>query len=152
MNKQKRKYIFYAILITGISGGLSALLTDPKSEWYQSLVKSPLEPPPMAFGIAWGILYLLLTISCAIVLVNTMGKKSGMYIINGILLVLWCLFFFALKMPVVSLIVLIINFILAIFLAFSAYDVKPAAGLMLIPFVLWLAFATYLNYYIVLMN
>lgn len=152
MNKKNLKYIFYAILITGISGGISALLTDPKSEWYQSLVKSPLEPPPMVFGIAWGILYLLLTISCAMVLIHTMGKKSGMYIINSILLVLWCLFFFTLKLPMVSLIVLIANFVFAIFLAFSAYDAKPAAGLMLIPFVLWLAFATYLNYYIVLMN
>jgi len=152
MNKKKIRYILYSILITGISGGLSALLTDPDSEWYRSLIKSPLEPPPMVFGIAWGILYLLLTISCALVLMETMGKKSGMYIINGILLVLWCLFFFALEMPAVSFIVLIINFIFSIFLAFTAYDAKPAAGLMLIPFVLWLAFAAYLNYYIVLMN
>ena len=152
MNKKNRKYILYALLITGISGGLSALLTDAKSEWYQSLVKSPLEPPPMVFGIAWSVLYLLLTVSCAIVLIRTMGKKSGTYIINGILLVLWCLFFFGLKMPIIALIVLIVNFVVAILLAFSAYDVKPAAGLMLIPFVLWIAFATYLNYYIVLMN
>ena len=152
MIKKNWKYILYAILITGISGGLSALLTDPKSEWYQSLVKSPLEPPPMVFGIAWGILYLLLTVLCAIVLIDTMGKKSGMFIVNGILLLLWCLFFFALKLPTISMIVLIVNFIFSIFLVFSAYDVRPAAGLMLIPFVIWLAFATYLNYYIVLMN
>ena len=152
MIKKNWKYILYAVLITGISGGLSALLTDPKSEWYQSLVKSPLEPPPMVFGIAWGILYLMLTVSCAIALIRTSGKLSGMYIINGILLILWCLFFFALKLPTVSLVILIADFIFAILLAFSAYDAAPAAGIMLIPFVLWLAFAAYLNYYIVLMN
>lgn len=150
--KKNIQYILTAIAISGVSGGISALFTDAKSAWYSALVKSPLEPPPAVFGIAWGILYLLLTISCVLVLKRTMGKKSGMFVLNGIFLILWCLVFFTLKLPTLALVILIASFLFAIFLAFSAYDEHHAAGILLIPFVLWLGFATYLNYYIVLMN
>ena len=72
--------------------------------------------------------------------------------LNGILLVLWCLFFFTLEMPVLSLVILAATFLCGLFLLWNAYEVRPLAGYLLIPYLLWLGFATYLNYYIVLMN
>ena len=152
MKKQNRKYILFAVLFTAVFGALAVVFTDTQSEWYLSLEKSPLTPPSMVFGIAWGILYLLLAISYAIVLIETQGKKGKLFLVNGVLLALWCLFFFTLEQSVVGLIILILTFLNSIFLARNSYEVRPIAGYLLIPFVLWLAFATYLNYYIVLMN
>ena len=152
MKKRNGKYILFAVLFTAVFAALAWLFTDTSSEWYLSLEKSPLTPPPAVFGIAWGILYLLLAVSYAIVLTETEGKKGKLFLVNGFLLALWCLFFFTLEQPVVGLIVLLLAFLNSIFLAWNSYEVRSAAGYLLIPLVLWLAFAAYLNYYIVLMN
>jgi len=152
MKKQNIKYIVFAVVFTAVFAGLATLFTDTRSEWYLSLEKSPLTPPSMVFGIAWGILYLLMAVSYAIVLTETMGKKGRLFLVNGVLLALWCLFFFTLEMPVAGLIILVAAFLNSFFLAWNSYDVRPLAGYLMIPLVLWLAFAAYLNYYIVLMN
>lgn len=149
---KKWKYILIAVMVTAVSAGLAALFTDTQSAWYLSLQKSPLTPPGAFFGIAWGILYVLLAVSYALVLITSEGKKGKLFPLNAVLLVLWCLFFFTLELPALSLVILAVTFFCGIFLLWGAYEVRPIAGYLLIPYVLWLGFATYLNYYIVLMN
>lgn len=149
---KKFKYIAFSVIFTAVFAGLALVFTDTQSEWYLSLEKSPLTPSPAIFGIAWGIWYLLLAVSHAIVLIKSNGKKGVSFLLNGILLALWCLFFFTLQQPEASMILLSLAFLNGIFLMWNTCEIKPAVGYILIPFVLWLAFAAYLNYYILLMN
>ena len=73
MKKQNIRHILFAVIFTAVSAGLAALFTDTKSAWYLALEKSPLTPPGAVFGIAWGIFYVLLAVSYALVLVDSQG-------------------------------------------------------------------------------
>lgn len=152
MKKERSRYVVFAVLFTALFAGIAGIFTDTQSEWYLSLEKSPLTPPPPVFGIAWGIWYLLLAVCYAIVFAHTQGKQGRLFPVNAVLLALWCLSFFTLEQPLIALVILVMAFFNGIFLAWNTYEVHPAAGYALIPFVLWLAFATYLNYTILLLN
>lgn len=149
---KKLGYIAFAVLSTAAFAVLAGLFTDVESEWYTGLNKSVLQPPGAVFGIAWGILYVLLAASFAITLIKTEGKRDILFLLNLALLALWCYVFFELQNAVAGIIVLAVTFVESLILFKRTYDVSRLAAYLLIPFVLWLAFAMVLNYSIILLN
>lgn len=69
MWKKIKPYLFSILIALGV-GGLSALLTKGNMQIYQQIKKPPLSPPMMAFPIVWGILFVLMGISSAIIYVK----------------------------------------------------------------------------------
>jgi tryptophan-rich sensory protein len=144
---------FIPIVLTFAVGALGSYIQgDALREWYPALVKSPATPPAVVFPIAWGVLYLLIGISAGAMLVKGDMSVLRLWLLQLLLNFLWSVCFFALRSPLVGLLV-----ILALDVTVFAYIVyaagrRPAAAWLFVPYMLWLIFATYLNGYIYINN
>ena len=115
-------------------------------EWYLSLNKSKLTPPGYVFGIVWPILYLLLGISFLLTIKSPkcIGFCSPLvfFTIQMILNLIWTTVFFRMKMMKTALL-LIYSIIALTIVAFTRMlPVNSTAALLLIPYLLWLCFAS----------
>ena len=126
------------------------------NNWYTSLKKSPINPPNWVFGTVWPILYLLMLISFFIVWKN---KKCYPYcniltyfIIQFILNLSWTTVFFKFKKIKQALILTIIIFSITLYVCIQFYKYNKIATYLLIPYLLWLCLAMYLNAYIIINN
>ena len=127
-----------------------------KTNWYDNLKKPSFSPPNYLFGIVWPVLYTLMGLSFYLVWTN---KNCFPYceplIYFGIQLffnLIWTSIFFKYKKPKLALldIILIIVFTIITYTKFNKID--KIASYLLIPYILWLFFAFFLNLYIVLNN
>jgi len=135
--------------------------TVSSSAWYKSLRQSPLTPPNWVFPIAWTILYALIIASGVVFLsspaFNTISagvRSAGFFYYCGawVFNLSWSPLFFTLQRPDLSFVVILgmLAFIVLTIRAF--YSVSRLAAYLLVPYMLWVSFATYLNGYIVFMN
>lgn len=119
-----------------------------KSVWYYNLTKPPLAPPDWIFPPVWSILYFSMLVALLLYLFKpTQNKKSGyIYFIAQLFLnLLWTPAFFYLQNIVLALIVIILLDIFVILTIKSFYKVSKISCLILIPYLVWILFATYLN-------
>ncbi len=133
--------------------------TVASSAWYKSLNQSPLTPPSWVFPIAWTILYALIIASGVAFLSATPTISAGVrsvgffyYCAAWVLNLSWSQIFFRLQRPDLSFVVILgmLTFIALNIRAF--YLVSRVAAYLLVPYLAWVSFATYLNGYIVFMN
>ena len=129
------------------------------SAWYKSLNQSPLTPPSWVFPIAWTILYALIIASGVVFLsaattIRDAVRSPGFfyYCAAWVLNLSWSQIFFRFQRPDLSFVVILamLAFIALNIRAF--YPVSRLAAYLLVPYMLWVSFATYLNGYIVFMN
>ena len=125
------------------------------TKWYKSLNQSPLTPPSWVFPIVWTTLYALIIASG--VLFFTRGgsiRSAGFlyYCVAWVLNLSWSATFFTYQRPDISFAIILgmVTFIALNIRAF--YPVSRFAAYLLIPYLLWVSLATYLNGYIVFMN
>jgi benzodiazapine receptor len=174
---EKTLRIVLSVLFMAIVATLGSAFTDTSSDWYQGLTLPALQPPPVAFSIAWGIIYLLIAASLSIVSIKSGanpqhtaptaepgGKPKRidlfpknkstllLYLASGVQNVLWTYVFFTLHNPAGALFVLIITIIVAALLIADAFKISKAAGGLLVPYFVWLCFALYLNYELAFLN
>ena len=126
------------------------------SNWYDNLKKSPLTPPPIYFSIVWTIIYITIFISLVLVMRNLINEDMVstivIFSIKMLLNILWVHVFFTKKNLPLSFIIIILLDIFTFMTIINFYRVNKVAGFLLIPNMLWILFATYLNYYIVMNN
>ena len=139
--------VFIYVIIALIIGGLASSNTAD-DVWYQALIKSPLNPPGYVFGIVWPILYLLMSISAF----RTFNETKNLFLIQLLFNALWSWLFFAFQMPLVALLNIWLLIYLNIKINLKMFNIDKLSGLLFIPYVLWLFFASYLNLFIVLNN
>jgi translocator protein len=143
--------LFLPLLVGGLSGYFT---TESISTWYVFLNKPSFNPPNYLFGPIWTILYLLMGISLYIILNQTKTSKA-LISIFGIQLglnFLWSLIFFnshQLGFAFIEILLLWIS-ILAMIILF--YQSNKWAAILNIPYLLWVSFATLLNYSIYKLN
>ena len=151
--KRYRTQIIYA-LITLALGGLSALITGGY-ETYEMLKQPPLSPPAWVFPVVWSILYLLIGVAAGdVASTNDLDKDKALklYFLQLLINLFWPLIFFrfdAIKFALFWLVLLIITAILTLKIF---YDISKKAGLMFLPYVIWLFFAFYLNFGVIILN
>ena len=130
--------------------------TSPNnSNWYKSLNQSSLTPPSWVFPIVWTTLYALIIASGIFFLTNGGGIRSSgflYYCVAWVLNFSWSLAFFTYRRSDISFIIILgmVTFIALNIRAF--YTVNRIAGFLLVPYLLWVSLATYLNGYILFMN
>jgi tryptophan-rich sensory protein len=139
--------VFIFVILALIVGGLASSNTSD-DVWYQALIKSSLNPPGYVFGIVWPILYLLMSISAF----RTFNETKNLFLIQLLFNALWSWLFFAFQMPFVALINIWLLIYLNIKINLKMFYQDKLSGLLFIPYVLWLFFASYLNLFIVLNN
>lgn len=126
------------------------------NEWYNKLNKSILTPPNYIFKIVWPILYLSILISFLLYIFNN-GiniNKTGFifFIIQLILNLLWPIIFFYFKNPNIALIIIILMILSLILTIKNFYKVNKLSSFLLIPYLIWLLFAFYLNVVVIILN
>ena len=142
-----------AILIPLLLGGFVGLITG-KMMNYEALVKPPLAPSGIVFPIVWSILYILMGVSYAYLSTtnsNTEATKTSYYLQLFVNL-LWPIIFFILKWRLIAFIWIILLLLLVINMIYQFYQANKAAGLIQIPYLVWVIFATYLNLFFYLLN
>ena len=146
----KKRLIFWAIPLA--VGGLAALLSGGMGS-YKVMNQPPLSPPGWVFPVVWSILYLLMgEASYRIYIAGADRSALKAYGVQLALNFIWPLVFFGAQMYLLAFFILIALWI-AIFITlrqFSAID--ETAGNLLIPYLLWVTFAGYLNFGVFLLN
>lgn len=125
--------------------------------WYATLNKPFFAPPNWIFGPVWTLLYLLMGISFYLIWKQGWGKKktksAGRYFLAQLVLnFLWSPIFFGLRSPSLGLIVIIAMWALIVMTMKTFYSLSRLAFYLLIPYLLWVSFATLLNAAIVVLN
>ena len=139
--------IFLFVFIALVLGGLSS--SDAANDiWYQDLNKSNLNPPGFVFGIVWPILYILMSISAF----RTFDITRNLFLFQLFFNALWSWLFFGFNMPVIALVNIWFLIILNIILFIKMFRIDRLSGILLLPYVIWLIFASYLNLYIIINN
>ena len=149
----KTKIYIKSILIPVIIGGMVGIIISSSID-YNSLERPFLSPPSIAFPIVWTILYILMGISFAILESNQLTDKKTnlLYYTQLGFNALWSIFFFLLKWRLFAFIWIIILAILIIFMILNFYRKNKIAGLLQVPYLLWVLFASYLNIAIYILN
>lgn len=140
-------------ILTPLIGGSIVGLIISKSIDYNYLVNPPLSPPSYLFPIVWSILYLLIGISYYIYRKNNNNYLTiKLYYIQLILNYLWSIIFFIFKLRTLAAIWIILLAIIIIYLMLKYYKEEKTSFYLLIPYILWVLFAAYLNIGIVMLN
>lgn len=124
--------------------------------FYSEINLSALTPPNIVFPIVWTILYAILVVSFDLVLNHGDKQKirpaAQAFILNLFLQALWTFVFFYNAYFLVGFAILVVlDFVAAVTIKMF-YAINKKAGLLLIPYMLWLLFATYLNWAVVNLN
>ena len=124
-----------------------------KSEWYNNLKKSSLNPPDYTFSIVWPILYIMIFTSF-IYYIRLKPDWIGIiiFIIQIGLNLSWSPVFFESQSPGYALIILIIMWLSILINIIYVYKTAPTSSYLLIPYFIWVTFASYLNYFIAVNN
>ena len=125
--------------------------------WYATLLKPALNPPNWIFGPVWTLLYTLMAVSAWRVWKlrdrNKQVKPSlFVYLLHLGVNAFWSIAFFGLQSPLFAfgIIIVLLAMILGLFVGF--YRIDKTTGLLFLPYLAWVSFATYLNLSIVLLN
>ncbi len=155
MTKKKPNIILRAIFAIGVVelvGGIGGLFTAPAiPTWYSQLQKPALNPPSWVFGPVWTVLYAMMGVAAFLVWQKGLRRKDvrGALTVFGVQLVLnaiWSGIFFGLRNPGLAFFELIALWIAIAATLFVFWKISKAATWLLVPYILWVSFAGYLNY------
>lgn len=125
--------------------------------WYMSINKPVINPPNWVFGPVWTTLFILMGIALYLVWHKGFfhpGVKIAfiLFVVQLVLNILWSVFFFGLRSPVLGFIDIIILWLAILFTIILFFRVSPTAAYLLIPYILWVSFASVLNGWIMILN
>lgn len=124
--------------------------------WYETLNKPVFTPPSTIFAPVWIVLYLMMFASFIIFLrtETSEDKTQGILLFFSqlVLNLLWSPVFFYWKNIDLSMVIIILMLAFLVYTLLSFFRISKLAGLLLIPYFLWVCFATYLNYGFMIMN
>ncbi len=155
--KIDKKRLIICLAIPLVVGGAAGLLAMNSMEAFEALNQPPLSPPGWLFPVVWTVLYVLMGIASYLVSVSDAPheEKARALWTYGIQLAfnfLWPIAFFNLKWYLFAFLWLVILWILILITALRFGRIRKPAGYLLVPYLLWVAFAGYLNLGIYLLN
>ena len=135
-------------------GIISALLTRNNMETFDLINKPLLAPPSWLFPVVWTILYILMGIASYLVFISKKPNKTALtvYGIQLIFNFFWSIIFFNLELYLFAFIWLVLLWLLIFKTTILFYQISKPAGYLMIPYLLWVTFAGYLNFSIYLLN
>lgn len=159
MNMKKHNwkiYAFWILLAEGV-GALSGWLTREGTRVYnETIIQPPLSPPSAVFPVVWAILYALMGIGAARVYLSpASGARSRgllLFLIQLAFNFLWSIVFFNLQAFGFAFVWLIALWLLIAWMTVTFWQVDKPAALLQIPYLLWVAFAGYLNLGVWMLN
>ncbi len=149
------KDILIAVVLAIVVGGIGGAATNI-GPWYYGLIKPSWQPPDWLFGPVWTTIYVLTAIAGvrAWRRANPTERRyfSGALALNIVLNILWSVIFFTLRRPELALLEVVPLWLSIALLALLVRRYSPLSAALLMPYLLWVAFAAYLNWTIVRLN
>ena len=142
-----------SILIPLLVGGLVGFLTSNYIN-YNTLIQPNFAPPAILFPIVWTILYTLMGFSYGILKSNSLtdDKINTIYYSQLFVNALWSFFFFVFELRLFAFFWIVLLIALVILMIIEFYKKNKVAGLLQIPYLLWISFASVLNLAVYLLN
>lgn len=146
-----------SLVISFAAGGVGSLATIPNiPTWYAGLDKPPFLPPNEVFGPVWTTLYLLMGVALYLVwTTETKKSRERAYIAFGsqiVLNALWSLVFFGLHLPWLGVAVIAVLLATIVWTIWEFWKHNKLAAYLLVPYILWVSFASYLTLGVALLN
>ncbi len=146
--------LIIATLIPLLAGFIGSYFTMPAIPgWYAELVKPELNPPGWIFAPVWTTLYILMGISLFIIWQK--GKhhlEIGIFAVQMTLNTTWSIFFFGLQRLDIAFANIILLWIFILLTIIFFYRISRLSACLLLPYIIWVSFAAYLNYSIWMLN
>ena len=155
--KVNKKLLIICLIIPLAVGGVAALITGGGMDAFESLNKPPFSPPGWLFLVAWTLLYLLMGAASYLALESRgpqqiIGKGIRLYALQLAFNFLWPIIFFKLEWYLFAFIWLLALWILILLAMLQFRRVSKAAFYLMLPYIIWVSFAGYLNLGIYLLN
>ena len=146
--RNRKKSLILSLALSLATGGLSGWLTRDSMDLYGRLRQPPLSPPGWVFPVVWTILFILMGVAAWMI-----WEEGGpvrevplrLYAIQLFLNFVWPLLFFNGRLYGFALVWIVFLWALILLTAIRFWRVRPVAGWLMVPYLLWVSFATYLN-------
>lgn len=157
MKKQNILTLLFYVVSAELVGGLSALLAGGFSDFFDKYEEPPLLPPQWLFPVVWTLLYAIMGFSAYLIHTaetDSLSRKNAMTLYWGQLAVnfLWSIVFFRFEWLWLAVAVILLLLALIVSMIMSFRKIRPLAGNLNFPYLAWVAFATYLNIAIAVIN
>jgi tryptophan-rich sensory protein len=143
---------------SNLVGSIGAIFTSPQiTAWYANVAKPSFNPPNWIFGPVWTLLFSLMGIAFYLIIRNGWSSRNvkiavAIFAFQFALNVLWSFLFFGLENPFLAFIEIIFLWLLILATILAFYKVDKIAAYLLVPYILWVSFAAFLNYSIWILN
>lgn len=150
--------LIVSIIIVFIVGSIGTLFTLSKiPTWYASLIKPSWAPPNWLFGPVWTTLYVLIGVAFFLVWSKGLNRKDVqlalvIFAIQLILNLFWSIVFFGYESIFGGLIVIVFLWVSILVTIIVFYRISKPAGFLLVPYIVWVNIAGYLNYTVYILN
>lgn len=157
----QRKNVFkliIAIFVSQLAGVIGSIFTvSAIAGWYSELAKPALNPPNWLFGPAWVTLYTLMGIAAFLVWKKGWEQKEvkkglAVFGLQLLLNAIWSIIFFGWQNPAWALVNIILLWLAIVWTIIVFRRISKPAACLLLPYILWVSFAAYLNYSIWMIN
>ena len=151
LSKNKQIIGFIAWLAIGFTAAaIGSVASMQSGEFYAELVRPEWAPPASVFGPVWTVLYALMSIAAWLVW-RVGGFRAArmaltLFLVQLAFNALWSWLFFAWQLGVLAFVNIVVLWLLIVATLVAFWRVRPLAGALLIPYLLWVSFASALNY------
>jgi translocator protein len=158
MNYRNIFKLIFSIIIAHSAGIIGSLFTvSAIATWYEGLVKPVFNPPNWIFGPVWLVLYTLMGVALYLIWNKGLSNKQVrftfiFFIVHLIFNALWSIVFFGLQNILLGLIVILVLWLMILSLISLSWKIDRRASYLLMPYLLWVSFATLLNFSILQLN
>jgi len=150
--------ILVCVLVCELAGFIGSVFTTPSIPgWYAGLAKPPFNPPNWVFAPVWTILYALMGLSAYLVYEkgpkrSEVRKALAVFAVQLVLNALWSIVFFGAHMILGAAVIIVLLWVLILESILLFSKISKAAACLLIPYFLWVSFATILNISLYVLN
>lgn len=149
--------LFLLLAATFVVGAAGSMLTFPSvNTWYQGIERPSFTPPDWVFGPVWTSLYILMAAAAWLVFQTgrwrRVSRAMRLFFIQLVLNVLWSGLFFTLQQPALAFVEIVILWLLIFETMRAFWNLRPLAGILMVPYWLWVSYAAVLNFSIAWLN
>lgn len=155
LGEAMKKPLLFSIAISLGAGLLSSLFTLNSREIYQELNKPPFSPPGWVFPIVWIILYILMGVAAYLIFKSVSPERKlalTLYLAQLIVNIIWPILFFRFNAYFLSFLWIVVLWYLVSLTTRLFFRINEKAGWLMVPYLLWVSFAVYLNLLVSIIN
>ena len=151
------KTLAFFVAVPLLTGGLASLISRERMAMFEILNKPPLSPPGWLFPSVWTLLYTLIGIASYLVFTSDQGSDEikralQVYALQLIFNFFWTILFFNFELYFFAFFWLLALLALIVLTTILFYKVSKPAAYLMIPYIIWVTFAAYLNFGVSLLN